>query len=93
MLTAPAAAEVSAAVVVQLRAEAQLLVPAPLPQDQELPALAPPVLPRVPVRARWQVVVGLARLPVVAHRVVEAAVPVQLLSRQSCSAAMAGSTP
>jgi hypothetical protein len=38
-------------------------------------------------------VVRLARLPVVAHPVVEAAVPVELLSRQSFSAAMAGSSP
>ena len=92
-----AAAEVSAALVVQLLAEAELPVPAeplvraPLPEEPELPALAPPV--QVPVLAQWQVVVRLARLPVLAHLVVEAAVPVHPLSLRSFSAAMAGSTP
>jgi hypothetical protein len=38
-------------------------------------------------------VLVLAGLPVLAHLVVEAAVPPRLLSRQSCSAAMAGNTP
>ena len=72
---------------------AQPLVPAPVPHEPELPALAPPVLAEVPVLASWQVVVGLARLPVVAHLVVEAAVPLDLRNRQSSSAAMAGSSP
>ena len=96
-----AAAEVSAAVVVQLLPEAQLPVPAeplvaaPLPDEPELPALAPPVLAQVPVLAQWQVVVGLAQLPVVvvAHLVVEPEVLVELRSRQSFSAAMAKSSP
>jgi hypothetical protein len=47
----------------------------------------------VPPVLAWRVVVGLARLPVLAHLVVEAAVPVELLSRQSFSAAMARSSP
>ena len=73
-----------AAVVVPLLAEAHLpvpakpLVPPPFPRGPELPALAPPVL---------------ARLPVVVHLVVDSALLLDLLSRQSFSAAMAGSTP
>jgi hypothetical protein len=82
----------AAAVVVPVVPEAQLpaepLVAAPLPEEPELPALAPPV----------PVVVGLAQLvlaglPVLAHLVVEPEVPVDLLSRQSFSAAMARSSP
>ena len=78
-----AAAAVLAALVAQVLAEAQLpvpahpLVPAPLPQMPELPALA----------------LVLVRLPVVAHLAVDSALLLDLLSRQSYSAAMAGSTP
>ena len=76
MLAAPVAVVDSAALVarvlVDLLVPAQPLVPAPLSQEAELPALVPPVL---------------------AHLVVEAAVPRHLLSLQSFSAAMAGSTP
>jgi hypothetical protein len=73
--------------------------PAPLHQEPELPALAPPALGLVPVLAQLRVVVGLARLPVLvplvlAHLVVEPAVQVEpLLSLQSFSAAMARSSP
>ena len=80
-------------------AEAQLPVaaaprcPAALPEEPEHPALGPPVLARVPVLASWQVAVGLAPLLVVVRPVVEAAAPLDLLSRRSSSAAMARSTP
>ena len=59
---------------------AHLPVPAPLPQEPELPALVPLVL---------------AGLPVLAHLVVvpAAAVPRHPLSRQSFSAARARSSP
>jgi hypothetical protein len=90
MLAVAVAAEVSAALVVP---GVQLPVPAPLPDEPELPDRAAPVPPQVPVLASWQVLVDLARLPVVAHLAVEAAVPAELLSRQSFSAAMAGSSP
>jgi hypothetical protein len=62
----------------QLSVPAEPLVPAPLPHEPELPALAPPVL---------------ARLPVLAHVVVDSALLLDLLSRQSFSAAMARSSP
>ena len=99
-----AAAAVSALVAVAPRelvvpVPAQRLDPAPLPQEPELPALAPPVLGLMPVPAQLRVVAGLARLPVLvplvlAHLVVEPAVAVEpLLSLQSFSAAMAGSSP
>ena len=86
---------VSAALVVQLLAEAELPVPAqplvaaPLPQEPELPALAHPVL--VPPVLVPPVLAG---RPVLAHLLVEAAGPVQqrLLSRQSFSAAWARSS-
>jgi hypothetical protein len=58
-----------------------------LPLLRRLPAKA-----HLPVPALRSVVVGLAQLPVVAHVVVEPAVPVERLSRQSFSAAMARST-
>ena len=87
MLAAPVAVVDSAALVAQVLVDrvvpAQPLVPAPLSQEAELPALVP------------QVLVGLAQLPVLVHRVVEAAVPRDLLSRlsrQSFSAAMARTT-
>ena len=57
-----------------------------------------PLLPRLPAKAHLpvpalrSVVGGLAQVPVVAHVVVEPAVAVERLSRQSCSAAMARST-
>jgi hypothetical protein len=70
------AAAASAALVVPVAPEAQLLVPAePLvaaSQEPELPALAPPAL---------------------AHLVVDSALLLDLLSRQSYSAAMARSSP
>ena len=76
------AAAVSAALVVQLLPEAQLLVPAeplvPASQEPELPVLAPPAL---------------ARLPVLALLVVDSALLLDLLSRRSFSAAMARSSP
>ena len=78
-----AAAAVLAALVAQVLAEAELpvparpLVPAPFKQMPELPALAP----------------VLVRLPVVAHLVVDSALLLDLLSRQSFSAAMARSSP
>jgi hypothetical protein len=84
-LAAPAA--VSALVAVAPR---ELVVQ--LRQEAELPVPAQPRI-RVPPVLAWRVVVGLARLPVLAHLVVEAAVPVELLSRQSFSAAMARSSP
>ena len=87
-----AAAEVSAAVVVQLLPEAQPLVPAPVPEEPVLPAGARLVLVLVPVLAQLQVVVGLAGLPVRAHLVVEPEVLLHLRSRQSFSAAMARSS-
>ena len=71
-----AAEEVSAAVVAQVLPEAGQPVLARRPREAEL-APAPPVL------AQLQVVVVLA---------VEPEVPVELLSRQSFSAAMARST-
>jgi hypothetical protein len=90
----------AAAVVVQVVPEARLpvpaeaLVPARLPaQEQELPALAPPVLPQVRAPAQRQVVGRLVRLPVLEHRAVEAAVLLRPLSLRWFSAAMAGSTP
>ena len=61
-----------AQVLVALLVPAQPPVQGPLPQEAQLPALAPLVL---------------------AHLVVEAAVPWDLLSRQSFSVAMAGSSP
>ena len=68
--------------------------PAPLPQEPELPALAPPALDLVPVPAQVRVVAGLARRAVLVHLVVEPAVPVEpLLSLQSFSAAMARISP
>jgi hypothetical protein len=77
-----AAAAASAALVVPVAPEAQLPVPAeplvPASQEPELPALAPPAL---------------ARLPVLAHLVVDSALLLDLLSRQSFSAAMARSSP
>jgi hypothetical protein len=54
------------------------VVPVPVPHEPELPALAPPVL---------------AGLPVLAHLVVDSAVLLDLLNRQSFSAAMARSSP
>ena len=67
----------------QLLPEAQLPVPAPLPQQPELPALAPPVLAHLVVEAAASVEEGLVD-----------AVPEEfLLSRQSFSAAMARSSP
>jgi len=84
-----AAAAASAALVVLVAPEAQLPVPAeplvPASQEPELPALAPPALAPP----------ALARLPVLAHLVVEPAGPVEqlLLSRQSFSAARARSSP
>jgi hypothetical protein len=84
-------AAAAAALVVQVLAGAQPLAPAPLRDEPALPALPPPVLARLPV----VVPLVLARLPAVAaHLAVEPGVPVELLpSRQSCSAAMAGSSP
>ena len=77
-----AAAAVLAALVAQVLAEAQLPGLAeplvPASQEPELPVLAPPAL---------------ARLPVLAHRVVDSALLLDLLSRQSYSAAMARSSP
>jgi hypothetical protein len=69
--------------------EAQLRGPAALPEDPELQALSPslPVLAQVLVLASLQVVVGLA------HLVVDSALLLDLLSRQSYSAAMARSSP
>ena len=62
--------------------EAQLPVPAeplvPASQEPELPAPAPQAL---------------ARLPVLAHLVVDSELLLDLLSRQSFSAAMARSSP
>jgi hypothetical protein len=75
----------SAALVVQV-AEAQLPVLAELPEEPELLALAPPVQMPVlllPVRVAL----------VVAHPVVDSALLLDLLSRQSFSAAMARSSP
>ena len=69
---------------------AHLPVLAQRPREAELPALAPLVLEEL------QVVVGLAQLPVLAHLVVEAVVPRDLLShrsRRSFSAARARSSP
>ena len=48
---AAVAAAVSAAVVVQVLAEAQLPVRALLQDERELPVLGPPALAQVPVRA------------------------------------------
>ena len=78
-----AAAAVSALVAVAPRelvvpVPAQRLDPAPLPQQPELPALAPQVL---------------AAVPVLAHLVVDSALLLDLLSPQSYSAAMARSSP
>ena len=94
MLAAPVAVVDSAALVAQVLVDlvvpAQPLVPAPLSQEAELPALVPLGLEEL------QVLVGLVQLPVLVHLVVEAAVPRDLLShlsRQSFSAAMARSTP
>ena len=80
LLAAPA---VSAALVVPVAPEAQLPVPAePLlvqaSREPELRGLAPPAL---------------ARLPVLAHLVVDSALLLDLLSRQSYSVAMARSSP
>ena len=67
---------------VQVAPEAQLPVLADpvvrAEQEPELPALAPPAL---------------VRLPVLAHLVVDSALLLDLLSRQSYSAAMARSSP
>ena len=89
-------------VVVQVPGEAQLrvpaapLVPAPLPDEPELPVLARPV--KLPVLAAWRVVVvPLALLVlavlVVARLVVEPEVLLHLRSHRSFSAAMAKSSP
>ena len=71
------AAAVSAALVVQLLPEAQLLVPA----EPLVPASQEPEL------------LALARLPVLAHLEVDSALLLDLLSRQLSSAAMARSSP
>jgi hypothetical protein len=76
-----------AAVLVAQVPEAQLRGPAPLPEDPGLQALSLPVLAQVLVLASLQVVVGLA------HLVVDSALLLDLLSRQSYSAAMARSSP
>ena len=64
------------------------VVPAPLPHEPELPALAPPVVVQVPPE-RLLPLLSLP-LPQVA---VESEVPVRLQGRQSFSAAMARSSP
>ena len=60
-----------------------------------VPALVPVVLAQVPVQAQLlpEQGVQVQALVLLAHLVVEPAVAVRLLSRQSFSAAMAGSTP
>jgi hypothetical protein len=72
-----AAAAASAALVVPVAPEAQL----PVPAEPLVPASQEPELP------------ALARLPVLAHLVVDSALLLDLLSRQSYSAAMARSSP
>jgi hypothetical protein len=76
-----AAAGVVAAVVVELPVLALAQVVARRTHRVQLPLLA-----RLPVLAK-------AHLPVVAQLVVEPEAPGHLLSRQSCSAAMARSSP
>jgi hypothetical protein len=71
-----AAAAASAALVVPVAPEAQL----PVPAEPLVPASQEPELP------------ALARPPVLAHLEVDSALLLDLLSRQSYSAAMAGST-
>ena len=68
---------------------------APVAPEAQLPVLAEPLVPARPQRSRSSRpgAAGLARLPVLAHLVVEAALLLDLLSRQSFSAAMARSTP
>jgi hypothetical protein len=96
---AAAAAEVSGALVAQVPAQPLGPVPlvaqapAPLPQEEELPALAPPVLVRLLVRLPALEYLQLVAV-VLVRRVVEPAVPAELLlSRRWFSAAMEGSTP
>ena len=48
---------------------------------------------RLPLLARLPVLAPPVQAPVLAHLVVEPEVPLHLLSRQSCSAAMARSSP
>ena len=74
-----AAVALVGALVAQVLAEAELPVPAH--------PLVPAPFPQVPELP------ALARLPVVAHLVVDSALLLDLLSRQSFSAAMARSSP
>jgi hypothetical protein len=84
---------VSAAVVVQVGPEAQRLVQAPHPDAPELRGLALRVPLRLPLRTPEPVPPVRARLPAAADAVVEREARVHRRSRQSCSAAMARSSP
>jgi len=89
------AAVVSAALVVLLRAEAELPVRVPRRQEPELPCLS--LSRRAPALVLLQgsrpAVVELARRRVQADRVAEAPVPPDLPSRRSFSVATARSSP
>ena len=76
-------------------------VPVPVPQEPELPALAPPVLVQVPPGLGVLVLAQVPPEAVLLHLlllllpqvVVESEVPLHLQGRQSFSAAMARSSP